>query len=306
MQQLEHVPVLQDRVVELLVRGPGGCYVDGTIGAGGHAAAILDAAGPEARLLGLDADPAALAVARRNLAQREDQVTLVHANFRNLLKVARRLGVEAVDGVLLDLGLSSMQLADEERGFSYRLGGRLDMRFDPRTRRTAGELVNRLEEKELARILRRYGEEPLARHIAHLIVESRPVRSASELADIVSRAAPRHRASDSLARTFQALRIAVNEELEALEEGLQQAVELLRPGGRLAVISFHSLEDRIVKQFLRQESATCTCPPDMPVCACGAVPRLRLVNRRPIFPTDDEVEMNPRSRSARLRVAERV
>lgn len=306
LQQREHVSVLQDKVVELLVQRPGGNYIDGTVGAGGHTAAILAAAGPSARVLGLDADPAALAVARRNLVEYEAQVTLVHSNFRHLADVVRRVGFPPADGILLDLGLSSMQLADEERGFSFRLGGALDMRFDPRTRRTAADLVNQLDAKELARILRRYGEEPLARHIAHQIVESRPVRSADELAEIVTRAVPRRRAADSLARTFQALRIAVNEELDALSEGLAQAVDLLKPGGRLAVISFHSLEDRIVKQFLRDESATCTCPPEMPVCVCGTQPRLRLVNRRPIFPSEQEVQANPRSRSARLRVAERI
>jgi len=305
-ERQEHLPVLRERVTELLVVREGGRYLDGTVGAGGHAAAILEAAGPGSRLLGLDADPAALAVARRNLSGYEAQVALVHSNFRHMAEAARRAGFSELDGILLDLGLSSMQLESSQRGFSFRLGGPLDMRFDPRSRRTAAQAVNEFDEAELGRLLRRYGEEPAARSIARLIVGSRPVRTADELAAIVAQAVPRRRATDTMARVFQALRIWVNEELEALAEGLVQAVDLLRPQGRLAVISFHSLEDRIVKQFLREQSLQCTCPPDLPQCVCGAQPRLKLVTRRPVFPSEDEVQMNPRARSARLRVAEKL
>ncbi|NLT42472.1 MAG: 16S rRNA (cytosine(1402)-N(4))-methyltransferase RsmH [Anaerolineae bacterium] len=305
-QHQEHVPVMLDRVMELLVTGRDGLYIDGTVGAGGHAAAILEAAGSGARLLGMDADPAALTKARRNLAAYEPRVTLVHSNYRHMHEAAVRVGFSAVDGILLDLGLSSMQLDSSDRGFAFRLGGPLDMRFDPRTRGTAAHLLNSAEAPEIARILRRYGEEPFARRIAHFIVGSRPVTTAEQLAEIVTQAVPQRQAANSLARTFQALRIAVNDELGALEEGLSHAVDLLGPQGRLAVISFHSLEDRIVKAFFRRLSQTCTCPPDLPVCVCGTIPRLKPVTRRPVFPSEEEVQMNPRSRSARLRVAEKI
>lgn len=305
-QHEEHVPVLRDRVVDLLVQRRGGCYIDGTVGAGGHASAVLEVGGPGTRLLGLDADPVALALARRRLAAHEPRVTLVHANFRQMAQVAERVGFPEADGILLDLGLSSMQLDSSDRGFSFRRSGPLDMRFDPRTRGTAAHLVNTAEEGDLARILRKYGEEPHARRIAHLIVSSRPVSTADQLVEIVTQAVRPPHASSALARVFQALRIEVNDELGALEEGLNQAVDLLRPQGRLAVISFHSLEDRMVKTFIRQLSLTCTCPPDLPVCVCGTVPRLRPVTRRPIFPSEEEAQMNPRSRSARLRVAEKI
>lgn len=305
-QQEEHVPVLRDRVVDLLVQRPDGCYIDGTLGAGGHASAVLEVGGPGARLLGLDADPVALALARRRLVAYEPRVTLVHSNYRHMADVAQRVGFPPADAILLDLGLSSMQLDSGDRGFSFRRGGPLDMRFDPRTRGTAAQLVNTADEGGLSRILRRYGEEPHARRIAHLIVSSRPVTTADQLVEIVTQAVRPPHASSALARVFQALRIVVNDELGALEEGLSQAVELLRPQGRLAVISFHSLEDRIVKSFMLRLSRTCTCPPDLPVCVCGTVPRLRPVTRRPVFPSEEEVQMNPRSRSARLRVAEKI
>ena len=301
-----HVPVLVHEVVRLLVQERGGKYIDATVGAGGHALALLQAAGGEARLLGMDADSSALEVARETLSEVAEQAALVHGSFRELGRVAEETEFARVNGVLFDLGLSSMQLADRERGFSIRGDGRLDMRFDCSRGVTAEQLVNELDEAGLAAILRDYGEERFARRIAAGIVRARPVRTAAELADVVAAAVPRRKASDSLARTFQAIRIAVNDELSALEEGLGQATGLLAPGGRLAVISFHSLEDRIVKRFLRRESTDCLCPPDLPVCVCNHVARLRVLTRRPITPGAEEVQTNPRSRSAKLRAGERI
>ncbi len=301
----DHLPVLYDRVLEFLAPQPGGRYIDATVGAGGHAWGILEASDPDGRLLALDADPAALAVARERLAPFGERVTLMHANFDRLAQVAEEHGFEKVDGILLDLGLSSLQLADAQRGFSFQLEGPLDMRFDPRTRRTAADLVNRLSEEELADLLKRYGEERYARRIARAIVRHRPIRTTRELAELVARNVPHRGRIHPATRTFMALRIAVNDELGALERALPQAVGLLRPGGRLAVISFHSLEDRIVKEFFRRESRDCICPPELPACVCDHKAVLELVTRKPVTPSAEEVARNPRSRSARMRVAVR-
>lgn len=302
----EHTPVLIAEVVAALVRGSGGAFVDGTLGAGGHADAVLEAAGPAARLLGIDADPVALAIARKRLERHGPRATIVHGNFRELGAICRRHGFDAVTGVLLDLGLSSMQLADESRGFSFRAGGPLDMRFGAGSGASAAEALRHLDEGELVRVLRHFGEEPFARRIAREVTLAMPVRTAEALAAAVERAVPRPKLADALARTFQALRVYVNEELEALSEALPQAVAVLAPGGRLAVISFHSLEDRIVKQFFRRESRGCLCPPEVPRCICGHTAALRLVTRKPITPAPDEVAANTRSRSAKLRVVERL
>ncbi len=311
-----HIPVLLEEVLAGLQVRPGGLYIDGTVGAGGHAAAIIERA-EGGQLLGLDVDPDALALAAQRLQPyiHEGRVRLVRANFERLDEVARAEGFVDVHGVLLDLGVSSMQLNEAQRGFSFRAEGPLDMRLDPDLPVTAADLVNTLPERELADLIYKYGEEPASRRIARRIVEVRnrsPITTTTQLAAVVSDAlggktpgrthSPIHPAT----RTFQALRIAVNHELEALEKALAGAVRVLRPGGRLAVISFHSLEDRVVKSFIRQEQRGCICPPEYPTCICGRQPTLRAVNTKPITASEQEVRRNPRSRSARLRVAEKV
>ena len=307
--QAEHRPVMLNEVVAGLALRPGADVIDGTLGGGGHAAALLAAIAPGGRLLGLDADPAAIARCRHRLAAAiaEGRACLVQANFRDLARVANAAGFAAVDGIVLDLGLSSLQLADRTRGFSFQAAGPLDMRFDPSQETRAADLVNRLSEDELADLIYAYGEEPRSRRIARAIVQARPLKDSAELAAVIMHAMGRGRQRIHPAtRTFQALRIAVNDELEALRAALPQAVHLLRPGGRLAVISFHSLEDRIVKQFLQQEARDCICPPRVPRCVCGHRATVRLVTRRPLQPAMEEVIANPRSRSAKLRIAERL
>jgi 16S rRNA (cytosine1402-N4)-methyltransferase len=300
------VSVLRGAVVEALVQAPGGRYVDATVGAGGHALAILEAAGPQARLLGIDADPLALAVAARRLEGHHDQVVLVQGNFRHLEPICAANGFAAVQGLVLDLGLSSMQLADQERGFSFRGDGALDMRFGPEVEATAAEWLNDMSAADVAATLRQYGEEPFAGRIARQIEAARPLETAADLAAAVARAVPQRKLADSLARVFQAIRILVNDELRVLEEALPQAESLLAPGGRMAVISFHSLEDRTVKQFVRRESKGCICPRELPRCVCGRLPTMRPVTRKVVVPDAAEIAGNPRSRSAKLRVAERL
>ncbi len=303
----EHTPVLYQNVLAALQPRSAGRYIDGTLGAGGHAFGILEASSPAGLLLGLDRDPAALELAGRNLARFQERVILRRSPYSEMKKHAAELGWAAVDGILLDLGLSSMQLADPARGFSFNHDGPLDMRFDPDSPTTAADLVNLLEEEELAQLLGRYGEEPRSRRVAKAILAARPLHTTRSLADVVAKAAGKTRPGlHPATRTFQALRIAVNDELAQLELGLDAALGLLEPGGRLAVIAFHSLEDRIVKQFMRRESQDCVCPPEQPVCTCEHVASLRLINRRPATASQEEIERNPRSRSARLRVAERV
>jgi 16S rRNA (cytosine1402-N4)-methyltransferase len=309
-----HVPVLADEVVAMLAPAAGSQQVDATLGGGGHAERILEASDPDGRLLGLDADGAAIARVRARLAPRfGSRLRLRQANFRELASVAPDEGFSAIDGCLFDLGLSSFQLADADRGFGIRTGGPLDMRFDPSRGMPASELLSTLDVDELTALLRRYGEEPFAGRIARAIVESRrsnPVGTAEELAALVARVAPLRapgrRRIHPATRVFQALRIAVNEELDALQTGLAAAVDLLRPGGRLVVLSYHSLEDRIVKRFLQAERRGCTCPPEAPVCVCGRQPRLRLLVPKGLVATPAEISANPRARSARLRAAERI
>lgn len=302
-----HTPVLYKQTLSGLRPRAGGRYVDGTVGAGGHAAGVLELSAPDGALLGLDRDPTALKLAAERLIAFGDRVQLAQASYERMGTIAHEIGWDAVDGVLLDLGLSSMQLDTAERGFSFRLEGPLDMRFGPGVERTAGGLVNELDEGELAAILKNYGEERQARRIARAIVAARPLNTTTDLAHVVQTALGRsggriHPAT----RTFQALRIAVNDELGVLERGLQSALQLLSPGGRLAVIAFHSLEDRIVKQFMRRESQDCICPPEQPICTCDHVAQLRLIGRKPIQASDEEVQRNPRARSARLRIAEKL
>jgi 16S rRNA (cytosine1402-N4)-methyltransferase len=257
-------------------------------------------------LLGIDADPTAITLSREKLVAYGGRVTLVHGNFAELEAIARQEGFCPADGILLDLGLSSMQLEAAQRGFSFAIDGPLDMRFDPTRPTTAADLVNGLGVGELADILYRYGEEPRARAIAAAIVAHRPLHSTRELATIVEQVVGKHGRIHPATRTFQALRIVVNGELDALEAVLPQAVRVLAPGGMLAVIAFHSLEDRLVKQFFRQESRDCLCPPEQLVCTCGHRATLKVVTPRPIRPQAEEVKANPRSRSARLRIARRL
>jgi 16S rRNA (cytosine1402-N4)-methyltransferase len=309
-----HLPVMVEEVMAALSPVPGSFQIDATVGAGGHALRILEASDPDGRLLGLDADRAAIARASERLAPFGDRAILRHANFEGVGDVAREEGFDPADGILFDLGLSSNQLADEGRAFSFRAAGPLDMRFDTTRGEPASELVARLDERALAGLFRRYGEEPHARRIARAIVDRRqrqPIRIGTELAEVVERAVPgpppgRRRRIHPATRVFQALRIAVNRELEVLPVALAAAVDLLRPEGRLAVISYHSLEDRIVKRFVAAERRGCVCPPEVPVCVCGRSPRLAVVPPTPRDPTPEEVARNPRARSARMRVARRL
>jgi 16S rRNA (cytosine1402-N4)-methyltransferase len=308
-----HLPVMPAEVLVTLAPSAGSLQIDTTVGGGGHTERILEAASPDGRVLGLDADGAAIERVGQRLARFGDRLVLRRANFRELATVAPEAGFGAVDGALFDLGLSSFQLADRERGFGFRAGGPLDMRFDTTNGVPAAELLATLTADELAALFRRYGEEPSAWRIAKAIVAARmtsPIETAEELAALVERILPANprqpRRTHPATRVFQALRIAVNEELDALEVGLAAAVDLLRPGGRLVVLSYHSLEDRIVKRFLAAEHRGCVCAPEVPVCVCGRVPRLRLVTRPSVVPTAEEITANPRARSARLRAAERL
>jgi len=303
-----HVSVFAHEAVEALAVCPGGSYIDGTLGAAGHASRILDFSAPDGRLLGLDADPEALAFAHDRLTPYGERVVLVHVNFRHLSEVAHERGFSPADGVLLDLGLSSMQLDTWERGFSFRRDEPLDMRFDPTTGPTVAELLHDLAEEDLADAIFTLGEEPASRRIARAVKRAKtPIRTSGQLAETVAGATGRPRGRTHPAtKTFQALRILVNDELGALVAGLLASVDVLRPGGRIAVIAFHSLEDRIVKTYFREQSTGCICPPRQPVCTCGHVPALRLVSRKAGKPAQEELSANRRSRSARLRVAEKL
>jgi 16S rRNA (cytosine1402-N4)-methyltransferase len=306
-----HVPVLLTETLAALQPRPGGLFVDATVGGGGHAEKVLDLTIPDGRLLALDADPLALEASRIRLRRFGNRVSFARAYSDRMLDIAREYGFERVDGVLFDLGVSSPQIDTPERGFSFQADAPLDMRFGPGAERSAAELVNELSERALRDIIGEYGEERFAGRIARRIVEeraSRPIATTSQLVDVVKRAKPRTHSEriNPATRVFQALRIAVNDELGRLSKALPQTLDLIRDGGRLAVISFHSLEDRIVKQFMRQESTGCVCPPDVPVCVCGRTPSLQLITRRPLIASDDEIALNPRARSAKLRVAQRI
>ncbi|PYS96108.1 MAG: 16S rRNA (cytosine(1402)-N(4))-methyltransferase [Acidobacteria bacterium] len=310
MEKGTHRPVLLREAVAALGCRPGGFWVDGTVGAGGHAEAILRASAPDGRLLGLDRDREALERARRLLAPFGDRVALRHDDFRSLPEILEASG-RPPDGILLDLGISSQQIDDPARGFSFQEDGPLDMRMDRTQDTTAATLVNALPARELAAIVARYGEEPAARRIARALVAERarePITTTGRLAAIVARVARSRRRTRThpATRTFQALRIAVNRELDGLDRLIEQAVERLPPGGRIAVISFHSLEDRIVKRALRALARRCVCPRDLPLCACGRPDLARLLGRKPVRPGAEEARDNPRSRSARLRAAERL
>ncbi|HEV2036214.1 MAG TPA: 16S rRNA (cytosine(1402)-N(4))-methyltransferase RsmH [Candidatus Dormibacteraeota bacterium] len=304
-----HRPALSQEVIELLKPRTGAVAIDCTVGQAGHARQILERITPGGRLLGIDRDPAAVQAARVALAQFEPTVTVVHGRFSDLGALAHKAGFEASDLVLFDFGISSTQLDAPERGFSFHGEGPLDMRMDSNAELTAEEIVNHSDAAELERILRTYGEERWARRIAQFILARRPLRTTRDLAQAVEAAIPRKawpRDINVATRTFQGLRIAVNNELDEIEAGLKAALSILKPGGRMATISFHSLEDRLVKSFFIVESKDCICPPQQPVCTCGHRASLQIVTRRPIRPSEEEVAANPRARSARLRVAEKL
>jgi 16S rRNA (cytosine1402-N4)-methyltransferase len=307
----EHATVLLSEAVDLLRPRPGGVYVDGTLGGGGHAEQILERSGPDGTLIGLDQDGLAIARSRERLKHFGQRAILRQENFRNITRVLAELGISAVDGILLDLGLSWFHVRSPERGFSFLADGPLDMRMDPRNPVTAADLVNSLSRQELVHILREYGEETRALAIAKAIERSRergPVTSTAQLAQIVSSVFPAYppRRIHPATLTFQALRIAVNDEIGALGDGLGQMIAMLRPGGRLAVISFHSLEDRVVKRTFAQHAKGCICPPKLPVCSCGKRPDLAVVTKRPLTPSSAEIASNAASRSAKLRAAEKL
>ncbi len=302
-----HIPVMTGKVTEALNIQHGGRYIDCTVGAGGHAAAILEQSSPGGQLLGIDADPEAAEAARQKLAGYGNSVLIVNDSFFNLEAICLKNDFTPVHGILFDLGLSSMQLEEGGRGFSFQHEAPLDMRFSPDQKLTAADIINKYSEAELARIIREYGEESFSQRIARNIISRRPINTTLELAKVVEQAVGGRKGKIHPAtRTFQALRIAVNHELEHLESALRQAVSLLGFEGRLAVISYHSLEDRIVKQFFRREAADCICPPQAMKCTCNHSARLKLISKKVITPSEEEIKRNPRSRSAKMRVVERI
>ncbi len=307
-----HYSVLSEEVITYLRCQGGRNYIDCTVGGGGHASQILENNSRGGKLLGIDRDGGAIRIAKRRLKKYEPRAILVRDNFSNLGRIVKTYGFEPVDGILLDLGVSSFQLEDAKRGFSFRVGGPLDMRMDPRDRETASDLINRLPAKALEKLLRGYGEERWAKRISQFVEKRRqkgPISTTTELRDIVHCAIPvsfHSRRIDPATKTFMALRIAVNRELDNLKTVLEEAVPLLRRGGRLCVISFHSLEDRVVKEHFRLAEKGCTCPPHLPQCTCHGEKSLRIITSKPVSPSQKEIEENPRARSAKMRVAERI
>ena len=311
MSEFHHVSVLLDECLEGLAIRPDGIYVDGTLGGAGHSLQIARRL-TTGRLIGIDRDTVALAAAKTRLEEVRDRVTLVHANFREMDRVIQELEIPGVDGILLDLGVSSPQLDDSERGFSYVAEAPLDMRMNGQDILDAGQVVNTYSYEQLKRILYDYGEERYAPQIASAICrrrEEKTIETTLELADIIRSAMPASALREKqhpAKRSFQAIRIAVNDELGAVEEVMNKAIDLLNPGGRLAVITFHSLEDRIVKSAMAEAAKGCICPPEFPVCVCGRKPRVRVISRKPITSTQEELDRNPRARSAKLRICEKI
>jgi 16S rRNA (cytosine1402-N4)-methyltransferase len=302
-----HTPVLLSETLRALSVQPGGRYIDCTLGGGGHAAAILDHSSPGGQLLGIDADPKAIEVARERLQNYKDSILLVNDNFVNLQSICIKYDFSPVHGILFDLGLSSLQLDGNGRGFSFQHDAPLDMRLNPQQEVTAADIVNTTPEARLAQLIKTYGEEIYSHRIARRIVQERPIQTTHQLARLIEKAIGGRKGKlHPATKTFQALRIVVNHELEYLETALRQAIDLLGFEGRLVVISYHSLEDRIVKQCLQREAKGCICPPDTPTCVCGHVSSLRLINKKVITPSTTEIGLNPHSRSAKLRAAERI
>jgi 16S rRNA (cytosine1402-N4)-methyltransferase len=308
----EHVSVMLSETVDGLNVRPGGIYVDGTLGGGGHSYEICKRLSGKGRLIGIDQDEAAIAAAGARLSEYGDMVTIVRSNYEQIGKVLYELGIEKVDGIMLDLGVSSYQLDTAERGFSYKEEAPLDMRMDTRNPKTARDIVNTYSEKDLFRIIRDYGEDNFAKNIAkHICMEreKQPIETTTQLAEIIKQAIPmavRKKGGHPAKQTFQAIRIELNRELEVLSGTLDEMIDLLNDGGRLSIITFHSLEDRIVKSAMKKNENPCTCPPDFPVCMCGNKSKGRVITRKPILPSKEELEVNSRSASAKLRVFERV
>ena len=311
MSEFHHISVLLEECLEGLAIKPDGIYLDGTLGGAGHSSQIAKRL-TTGRLIGIDRDPVALKAASERLEPYKDRVTLVHSNFCEMAQVVKDLGLPGVDGILLDLGVSSPQLDDGARGFSYMADAPLDMRMNNQDSLTAHTVVNTWSQEELKRILFDYGEERYAPRIAGAICrrrEEKSIETTLELVDIIRAAMPPQALREKqhpAKRSFQAIRIAVNDELGSVERAMEAAIPLLNPGGRLAIITFHSLEDRIVKNAMADAAKGCTCPPNFPVCVCGKKPKVKLISRKPIVATEEELEVNPRSRSAKLRVCEKI
>lgn len=309
--EFKHTSVLLEETIDNLKIKPDGIYVDGTLGGGGHSERIVSDLKGSGRLIGIDQDGDAIEAARLRLKPYEDRVTLIRDNYRSTKQVLRQLGINRVDGIVLDLGVSSFQLDNTERGFSYKYDTALDMRMDSRQSTTAADIVNSYSETELYHIIKDYGEEQFAKNIAKHIVnarEDKPIGTTGELNEIIKAAIPakmRAVGGHPSKRTFQAIRIECNRELEVLKDSMDELIEMLAPGGRICIITFHSLEDRIVKTAFRRNENPCTCPPDFPVCVCGQVSKGRVITRKPILPSKEEVEINRRAKSAKLRVFEK-
>ena len=309
--EFHHVPILLERILDLMQIRPDGTYLDGTVGGAGHSSEILKRLSPEGRLVCLDQDSTAVETDTKRLAEISDRATVVKSNFVNFESVLDDLGIEKLDGILLDLGVSSYQLDNGERGFSYRTDAPLDMRMDQSNPETARDIINNYSEADLTRILREYGEEPFARQIAASICRARQkaeITTTFELNELIRSSIParaRRNGGHPSKQTYQAIRIALNRELQVLEDSMDRMIDRLSSGGRLCIITFHSLEDRIVKQSMRRAEHPCICPPDFPVCVCGRVSQGKVITRKPIIPDEKEQEENPRSKSAKLRVFEK-
>ena len=304
---IPHHPVLYHEVLDLMAPQPDQVYIDGTLGAGGHAEGILIRSAPSGRLLGLDLDPQALVIAKQRLLPYKDRTAIQKASYQTAPEILHQLGWLPAHGILLDLGVSSMQVDQPERGFSFKDQGPLNMRFDQAAKPNAADIVNTFSEAKLAELIWKFGEERYARRIARAIVSSRPIDDTSTLAAVIKKAIPKKsKHIHPATRTFQAIRITVNRELELLAEALPELIEILAPSGRIAVISFHSLEDRIVKQHFKMESQDCICPPEQPICTCDHKASLKLLTKKPITASKNEIEINPRARSAKLRIAQKL
>ena len=307
----KHISVLLDETIDGLDIKPDGIYVDGTLGGGGHSYEILKRLSPKGRLIGIDQDGEALKAAGERLKEFENQITLVRSNYCEIDKVLKELNVEKVDGILLDIGVSSYQLDNLERGFSYKSDAPLDMRMDTRQELTAADVVNTYSENELFKIIKDYGEDKFAKNIAKHIVLARkekPLETTKELSEVIKRAIPmkvQAKGGHPAKKTFQAIRIEVNQELTVLKESIDKMIDLLKPNGRICIITFHSLEDRIVKTKFRENENPCTCPPNFPVCVCGKKSKGKVITRKPIIPSEDEIEENKRAKSSKLRIIER-
>ncbi len=305
--EIQHTPVMVPEILKGLNVSPGGRYIDCTLGEGGHTKSILEASNPGGEVLGIDADHEAIEVSKTRLEKYDDRFIFSNNNFNEIRKIAMKSNFIPCHGILFDLGVSSLQLDKESRGFSFRRKAPLDMRFSVNQTLTAEEVINTFSESEIADILYNFGEERRSRKIANIIVQNRPIKDADELSNLIKTNLKRTNFKiNPSTKTFQALRIYINEELNSLSKALEQALEVVGVGGRIAVISYHSLEDRIVKNFFRNESKYCICLPNITICDCGHVPKIKIINKKPIIPSQNEIDSNKRSRSAKLRVVERI